>query len=80
MSKDYIVYTDEDVMVADGFEYGFTGSTLWKKDKDGVEWRVNVDAGSWGKPLEWYFATEGKASQDKYGYMERDHYVQRFRY
>lgn len=80
MSKDYMVYTDEDVLVADGFEYGFTGSTLWKKGKDGTEWRVNVGMSDWGKPLEWYFTDGDVASQQKFGYMERDYYISTFRY
>lgn len=78
-AKDYIIYTDEDLLVGDGFQYGMSGATLWKRDKEGVQWRVNVDAGTWGKPLEWYVEVEGKASMDKYGYMEREHYIQRFR-
>lgn len=79
MSRDYIIYTDEDMLVSDGFEYGSTGSTLWKKDKDGTQWRVNVDSHSWGKPLEWYLEVPGRISMDKYGYMERHEYVHRFR-
>lgn len=78
-SRDYMIYTDEDTLVSDGFEYGSTGATLWKKDKDGTQWRVNVDAASWGKPLEWYLEVEGQASMNKFGYMERDYYINRFR-
>lgn len=79
MSRDYIIYTDEDTLVCDGFNYGMSGTTLWKKDNEGVTWRVNVDAHSWGKPLEWFFDEPDKVSQSKHGYMERHEYIQRFR-
>lgn len=42
---------DEVLLLDRDFEYGLSGTTLWKKDRDGQEWCVILD--SPGEALLW---------------------------
>lgn len=43
---------DEVLLLDRDFEYGLSGTTLWKRDRDGKEWCVVLDGP--GEALIWY--------------------------
>ena len=53
VEPEYVLQKTDEVLLLDRkFEYGLSGTTLWRKDRDGDEWCVRLDAP--GEALLWY--------------------------
>lgn len=57
---------DRSVLRCLGFEVGMSGSTLWRKCRDGAEWAVAFDKK--GRAL-WYYREAGKLATSSEGRM-----------
>lgn len=52
IEEEYLTALDEPLLLMQGFKYGYTGSTLWKKGRDGMDYACDTD--SMGRYLKWY--------------------------
>ena len=78
MKKNWVTLLDESTLVGDGWSYGFSGQTLWKKDSSGVVWNADVS------PAIGMRAIRFRALDDRYHfsapkYLEYNEYITMFR-